>query len=176
MFKQKGHVTFGHQDYTRLVNRRIISKEFDDSAFKYAFCRNPYDRVVSHFFYAKKRHPEILDPSIEFLEYTRNFHNYKRYPKSIERFGGKLAFRPQYELIEGIDMDFIGRFESLDQDLLKLSETIGKPIHEVKRKNYNRTRHEHYSKCYNDESIDNVRKFYEKDFEFFGYPEDDPLL
>ena len=73
-------------------------------------------------------------------------------------------------------MDFIGKVENINEDLLKLSQILGMPLKEVQRKNYNRTIHDHYSKYYNDESIDNVRKFYKKDFEFFNYPMDDPLL
>ena len=168
-FKQKGHVTFGHQDYNRLVRRGVVSKNFDESAFKYTFCRNPFDRAVSHFFYARRRHPEILDPSTSFIEYTRNLQNYKRYPRSTERFGGKLAFRPQYKAIENTDMDFIGRFENINYDLIKLSEILGVSIQKVPRKNYNRTKHEHYPHYYNSESIENVRNYYKKDFDLFGY-------
>ena len=33
----------------------------------------------------------------------------------------------------------------------------------------NSTRHKHYSKYYNQESAGNIAKFYQKDFELFGY-------
>jgi len=168
-FKQKGNVTFGHQDYTGLVKQGVVSKEFDETAFKYTFCRNPFDRAVSHYFYTRRRHPDILDPKVSFLDFTRNLHYYKRLPRHQGRIGGKLAFRPQYNSIAGIGMDFVGRFENFNDDLKKIAKIIGVELQPVPDKRYNRTKHEHYAYYYNEESVENVQRFYAIDFERFGY-------
>ena len=168
-FKQTGNVTFGHQDYAKLVGMGIISKEFDNNSFKYTFCRNPFDRAVSHFFYAKRRHPEILNRKTSFLEFTKNLHLYKRYPKQVGRFGGVLAFRPQCECITGVNIDFIGHLETLREDLEKISKIIGTGIKDVPVKNRNVTEHAHYSHYYDQESEENIKNFYAVDFERFGY-------
>lgn len=167
--EQTGHITFGHQDYARLINLGVVSKDYNYSAFKYAFCRNPFDRAVSHYFYAQLRHPEILDKSVGFLEYTRNLHKYRRSANRKQRYGAKLVFRPQYECVKGIALDFIGRFESLSADLTKLGKILGLPLLKVPDIRHNSTEHEHYSRYYNEESAENVRNFYAIDFEKFGY-------
>ena len=169
LFKQYGHVTFGHQDYSRLRKLNVVSDKFDKSAFKYTFTRNPFDRAVSHYFYTRLRHPEILGGQVGFLEYTRNLHKYKRLPKHQGRIGGKLAFRPQCECIQDVEIDFIGRYENFDNDLERIRKILGVPRLEVPKKRYNRTRHKPYVGYYNDESIENIQRFYAIDFEFFGY-------
>ena len=161
LFKQTGRVTFGHLDYKKLLKRGTVSKEFDQSAFKFAFVRNPFDRAVSHFFYARKKHPDILDPAVDFLTFTRTLADYGR------------TFQPQYVPIDGLCMDFIGRYESLEKDLSHVARLIGvEPAWDVEKQNA--TNHFPYWTYYDEESEDNVRRFYSEDFRRFGY--DDHLL
>ncbi|NNJ71462.1 MAG: sulfotransferase family 2 domain-containing protein, partial [Kiritimatiellales bacterium] len=44
-FAGHGPVTFCHMDYARLVEKGYISQTFNDSAYKFTFVRNPYDRA-----------------------------------------------------------------------------------------------------------------------------------
>lgn len=53
-FAVKGMVTFGHMDYAMLVDRGFVFRRFYGSAFKFAFCRNPYDLAVSLFSYLQR--------------------------------------------------------------------------------------------------------------------------
>jgi len=171
-FNQEGMVYFGHQNYARLVKRGIVNKEFDKSAFKFTFCRNPFDRVVSHYFWTRKMHPDILKHDISFLDFTRMFGEPQRPNRISRRIGGGDWFRPQKVSVENISLDFIGKYESLDNDLNKLAKIFNielKPSGIIRK-----TRHDHYQKYYNDESADNVRRYYKDDFEFFKY--DDNLL
>ena len=173
-FKQKGMVSFGHQDYLRLVRKGIVGKEFDESAFKFAFVRNPFDRVVSHYFWTRKRHPDILPGSVIFLEFTRQLKVINE-PHSILTGGNNKnlkwwrtnRFKLQSIQTEGINMDFIGHYERLDDDLKKVAKIIGVEIKPTPR--IRATKHNPYYTYYNDESEDNVRQYYAKDFIEFGY-------
>ena len=166
-FKQKGHVSFGHQDYLSFVKTGFVNKEFDDGAFKFTFCRNPFDWVVSHYFWTTTNFKSVFTEEISFLEHTRMFEKMKT-PKGMGRsFPYENWLRPQYEHIKGIDFYFIGRFETLDKDVDMVADILG--ITTIPTEPAYPTIHLPYREYYNDESIKNVREFYEKDFEFFGY-------
>ena len=171
-FNQAGLVNFGHQDYKRLLKSGLVSREFDESAFKFAFCRNPFDRVVSHYFWTRKRHPDILPGSIDFLDFTRMFGQKQKPNRISRRIGGGDWFRPQHVSIDGIKLDFIGKYENLQYDLKHIAKHLG--IKTKKARQFRKTRHRSYWLYYNDESAENVRRYYRKDFDFFGY--DDHLL
>jgi len=156
-FNNKGVVTFGH-----MPPHRYASKDFLDSAFKFAFCRNPYDRAVSHYCYARKKHPDILDPAVSFVDWTRNLGGYK----------GK--FRPQYTWIEHIQMDFIGYFERLDRDLKLIADILSVELRNIPPQNT--TRHKPYHEFYCPESKENIESYYKRDFETFGYEYDNNIL
>jgi len=64
-------------------------------------------------------------------------------------------------------VDFVGRFERLEDDWWRLCEVTGlphKPL-EVTRK----TNHEYYTVYYDDELRDLVAEIYEEDIDTFGY-------
>lgn len=50
-FENKGWVTFSHVSVLKLLKRKYVDKKFFDSAFKFAFVRNPWDRMVSLYHY-----------------------------------------------------------------------------------------------------------------------------
>jgi len=50
-FKNTGHCCFSHADLNVLLEENIISKKYYDDSFKFCFVRNPWDRVVSLFFF-----------------------------------------------------------------------------------------------------------------------------
>ncbi len=156
-FTNKGKVTFGHQPYTRLLKKGIVSKEFDRSAFKFAICRNPYERAVSHYFYAKRKHPEIIPAGEDFLTFTERLPERRR----------SVKFRQQATWIQGIDMSFIGRFETLNKDLNIVAEQLDINIKQTPRRNV--MKYDPYYTYYCEASKENIQKFYDIDFKTFGY-------
>jgi len=166
-FEQKGSVTFGHQNYLRLIKMGVIGKRFHRSAFKFASCRNPYDRVVSHYFYTLSRHPDILTEETKFIDFTRMMGKVQTPNRLSRRIAGQDWFRPQIEQIKGIHLDYIIRFEHLDKDINEVANILGVEIKDIGRRRI--SRHRPYKEYYNEESIANVQKYYREDFEFFGY-------
>jgi len=158
-FKQEGQVSFGHLNYPKLVRTGMVSREFDKSAFKFCFCRNPYDRAVSHWAYTRRKHPDIIPESTTFVEFTR-----KLYISN---------FRPQSTWLEQVHVHFIGRFENFTEDLMKVARLTNKKSIELKVKNS--SEHPPYRDCYCPESKERVERFYQVDFERFGYEYDNFL-
>ncbi|WP_421863655.1 sulfotransferase family 2 domain-containing protein [Parvibaculum sp.] len=104
---------------------------------------------------------------IEFLEAVKR-------KKSIDMNG---HWRPQadFVMVKDIPYSFIGRQETLDDDLKALGRMIGKDLSSLRLKSKNRTgAGTMLDEYYTPEAIDLVRHVYAADFETFGYSRDLP--
>jgi len=160
-FRDEGMVSFGHLRFSKLLKRGLVSREFQDNAFKFCFCRNPYDRAVSHWSYTMRKHPDRLAPGTTFVEFTRGL---------TERGD----FRCQTWWLKDVEPDFIGRFERFEDDLRKVADILGRKVGKIPH--MNGSLHAPYQMCYCEESKERIEKFYQPDFEYFGYEFDDTLL
>ena len=73
--------------------------------------------------------------------------------------------------MEKVDLDFIGRFETIGEDSDRVFRTLG--LKDVHLPMINKTDHASYKECYCKESKEIVEKFYEEDFRILGYEYDD---
>lgn len=128
--------------------------------FKFAFVRNPWDRLVSEYNAAlskarKPRHRRIAS--------LGGFPAYVQY--EIRR--GKFF---QYPKICGLDglpgLDFVGRFESLEKDFGRVCQTLGI---DAKLDRLNAYSHVGYREYYDDETRERVARHWHREIEQFGY-------
>jgi len=150
--------------------------------FKFAFVRNPWDRLVSCYFdkvvsvrFMKKDDFKHFDNCVSggeylsFKKYGKDFKNME-FPEFAE-FICTLSdsksdghFRSQHTFIG--NTDFIGRFENLHEDLNKLRKKLGMNIQE---EHLMKSAHRDYKDYYNDKLINMVGERFKKDIELFGY-------
>tara|TARA_B100000902_G_scaffold396316_1_gene456997 strand:+ start:781 stop:1473 length:693 start_codon:yes stop_codon:yes gene_type:complete len=164
-----------------ILKENNLNQHFDLSDyFKFAFVRNPWDVRLSRYFYL--RNTEIAyntkknlstDNSALSLDFKswcfkgdwfppRN-HGWRKNPPKTE--GGQIGFL-QNDNFE-IDIDYIGKFENLQEDFNNICDQIG--IAKKKLPHHNKSKHKHYTKYYDDETRQMVAKEYIKDIEYFGY-------
>ena len=164
-FAGNGIVTFGHMDYAQLVEAGYIPTRFDESAYKFAFVRNPYDRAVSLYFWMKRRRRPSARGS--FLTFCRRLIQDGCEPIGLYNVAGLSQCNPQVRWVENVRMDFIGRLESIRPDVQAVLADLG--LQDVPLPKLNRTNHADYRQYYCTESKQIVEDFYREDFYAFDY-------
>jgi Sulfotransferase family len=164
---------------------RLFPEMFDDY-FKFAFVRNPWDRMVSRYFqHRDDRHAKLarLDEQIAAtgnakkrieLEAKRANRLESVYLSSFREWliqTSERIMKDRHQLREGSNnvecfFDFVGRFEYLVPDFQFVCKHIG---FKYDLPHVNRSKHENYTSYYDDYSRDLVANLCAHDIERFGY-------
>ena len=144
--------------------------EYDRSSFKFAFVRNPFDRIASCFRHVIQKGSLQGIQGHSKLHSRMSFEDFLDVVEETEIKNMDIHFRPQYTFIPETP-DFIGKFEDLNEDYAKIIQKIGiKPAPELPHEN--KTAKTIYKDYYNSSTIKKVLNIYKKDFELFGYQKD----
>tara|TARA_B100000085_G_C18525335_1_gene505547 strand:+ start:533 stop:1153 length:621 start_codon:yes stop_codon:yes gene_type:complete len=161
-FTPKHHLI---KEYRKLADKRHGFKNY----FKFTIVRNPWDRLLSNYFFRKKTIHDKLIQNLSFKEWVLN------YKTDGYSFEDCLSKHTQLDWItsknEEVLVDFVGRFENLQEDFDIICDKIGVPQQKLPHKN--KTKHKHYTEYYDDETRQIVAEKYTKDIEYFGYEFDD---
>ena len=132
--------------------------------FRFTFCRNPYDRVVSNYTMVTKwvKQKRVLS---EFISDPEKL-TFKEFCKFI-CIKDNHHWQTQLSYVEGHKLDFVGRVENFKEDFNIVCDKAGIPRQEPPRKN--KSWHKHYTEYYDDETRKIVEEKYAKDIEYFGY-------
>ena len=124
------------------------------SLYKFTCVRNPWDRMVSYYFTPTKRVGEwdrkefrkVISKALSVVDYLR-------FGEAEEKPFGNV--------------DYVMRFENLADDFRSVCATLGIPTVDLPQ--YNRSSREHYSKYYDDNLREFVRRRFAPEIERFGY-------
>lgn len=174
-----GNLAGGHANITKY--QIIFSKHEFETYFKFAFVRNPWDRLVSafHFF----REGGMAKPDKIFAEKHlsayRDFEDFVRRGLNLENLE-TTHFMPQYRFVCDIGdirpkVDFIGFYENLREDFNYVRNRLDISAN-LKYQNKTSNRKIDYRDYYTDETIEIVANVYQKDIEIFGYDFDNSSL
>lgn len=140
--------------------------------FKFAFTRNPFDRLVSAYFHLKRGGMQRrVSPWIErtILPYEA-FSDFVRHGLRNEDVRSDLHFRPQHSFIcdrrGKLQTDFLGRFERLDRDFATVAATLGV---NAELPELNKSDRQPYQSYYDSTTEKIVANLYDKDLRLFGY-------
>lgn len=128
--------------------------------FAFCFVRNPWDKIVSQYHFNRDKFG-MTDYTFE--EYVHAFNDGKRISWFNPDF---LSWMTDDE--GNMLMDFVGRFEKLQEDFDYACDQIKIPKQELPHhvKTENRT---HYTEYYNEETKQIIAEKYANDIKYFNY-------
>ncbi len=130
-----------------------IGKKIWGSYFKFCFERNPFDKAISRYYWSTREpRPTISD----YLDTA---------PKYF------LSNWDTYTINDDIAVDFVGRYEHLNDDLAFIRKKLGIPgeFTMPRAKGSYRKNRDHYSKVLNQKSRSRIEAVCAKEISFFDY-------
>lgn len=148
--------------------------------FSFAVVRNPYDRLVSAYHYAKQgggseggiRRNPLYKSNVfgSFSSFVNNWLIFQN-PEDID-----LIFRPQYIFVtdnsDNVLVKWLGKIERKTEIESTVFNALGLKVHLEKR---NTSKRNDFRSYYNSEIQELVYDYYKKDFELFDYPKAIPI-
>jgi len=151
-------------DYKSALDRKTYR-----SLFKFSVIRNPWDRMISYYF-SPHRGVTEWDRG-QFLELVQNLPPCRKYicetsiAEKVAKRVGFDSFIPRKKLDS--DLDYLIRFEHLEDDFKIVCRKIGIPCSPLAQRN--RSGRRHYSEYYDDELREGVQRRFSDEIRFGGY-------
>jgi hypothetical protein len=136
--------------------RRLIGRTVWDNYYKFCFERNPWDRLISMYYWRCRTEPR---PTItEFLE--------SEFPPRLKRMGYDL-----YTIDGGVAVDKICRFENLHEELETIRNQLGIPekLELPRAKSSYRKDTRNYREILNDIEKEKIAELFFEEINLFGY-------
>ncbi len=167
-----GNLAGGHTNIKKY--QLIFSKAEFDRYFKFAFVRNPWDRLVSAFFFLRRGGFNESDRkwAREKLDQFQDFGSFVRKWVNRDNVSSWRHFVPQHKYVCSTDgkllVNFVGRFENLEEDFSYVSRRINAES-ALRVANRTASRKASYAEYYSDETRRIVADVYREDIDLFGY-------
>ena len=158
--------TFVANHASAAMVRRALGSEKYSRYYKFAIVRNPWDREVSRYFFARKtpaHHLHALATQLDFGDFLR-----QRAERAIARQIGGYQFKKVSDNNGNLIVDTVVRIEHLENEIKPVFEAIGIDP-DLQIPHLNRSNHNAYQKYYDNETVDLVSRFARDDIEHFDY-------
>ncbi|MEX1026186.1 MAG: sulfotransferase family 2 domain-containing protein [Planctomycetota bacterium] len=157
----RDHRRFRFQKHGTLASvERIMEPTLFRSYFKFGFVRNPWDRLVSDYEAVRN------DPATRRHARARALPDFRAYLEHEARRSQSTQVRLLADRSGEVGVDFVGRFERLDEDLARVLARLGI---EARLPHLNRHEHRDYRTYYDAAGRDFVGRHWAADIEAFGY-------
>ncbi|MEO1297640.1 MAG: sulfotransferase family 2 domain-containing protein [Cyanobacteria bacterium J06636_16] len=136
--------------------RNHVSNCLWNNYFKFCFERNPFDKAISLYYFFIAEHPELPADITEHLRAT-----------SVDY----LSNWCRYTIEDKVAVDFVGRYETLSDDLETIRQRLGlpHPIRLPRAKGDFRKDRRHYSQVLPSDSRNWIATTCAKEMNHFGY-------
>jgi hypothetical protein len=154
------HTPLNHLTLRELADYGVLSPEQLRAYFKFCFVRNPWDRLISEVFCPWVA-PQFKDLSVE-----QRIRWACELAATTNGIGNHLRLQREFIDSDGLQMDFVGRFERLAEDFDQVCQLLGIPASLL---HLNRTDHCPYQEYYDQETRELAAATYRRDIAEFGY-------
>ncbi len=141
-----------------------VGKNVYEKYYKFSFIRNPWDKAVSQYAYMQNR-KDLMD----FIG-MKNGASFKKYLELIQK-KKHVQWEEQYKFILDdngeLMVDFLGRFERFNEDVLKVLKKFGIDVNEIPHSM--KSKRKSYDSYYDSESMEMLQSIYKVDIGTFGY-------
>ena len=142
------------------VAKRLMPPELFESYFKFAFVRNPWDRLISEYEFIRRRpdhgrHSKVIKMSFEKYIVYQSKRKDAHQIHMLADINGKVL------------MDFIGKFENLYEDWNRVTDKLG--IENKQLSHRKKAGITDYDSYYTPETRALVGELWKRDIEAFGY-------
>lgn len=139
--------------------------------FVYSFVRNPWDRIVSLYHYKKNTHQEGFQKNKTDL---LGFNDWIQavYVDKDKDYIGAHELKTYLDFLSyggDIKVDFIGKLENIEKDVVELCDILGKPIPPIKCKNVRECKTKTYQEEYTPETVNIIGDYFTQDIKTFNY-------
>lgn len=151
-----------------IAAKEMLPHEVFEKLFKFAFVRNPWDLQVSSWHHIRRERPHLLRGIEDFPTFIR----WKLDPARPYQYHIDTSIELQSDYLKDLSgkiiVDFIGHYETLQEDFDKVCRTIGIAPKQLPHKRQAKDRSD-YRKYYSDEIAELVAQHFRPDIEAFGY-------
>jgi hypothetical protein len=155
LFREEDLKYINHQPAKKL--KRNIGDDIFNSYYKFCNVRNPFDLVVSNYFYYRKNKDLTFD---EFILDSSNLEKIKKRDSKI------------YKINNSIIIDDFIRYENLQEDIDRISSHLKLPVSNRTLGHYVASKRRYtddYMSLYNETTESIVRESFKEYIEYFGY-------
>ncbi|EIC20213.1 sulfotransferase family 2 domain-containing protein [Thiorhodovibrio frisius] len=152
-----------------IAAKELLPREVFDGLFKFAFVRNPWDLQVSSYHHIRRERPHYLGGHDNFSDFLR----WKLDPARPYQYHIDTSIERQSNYLVDLDgrpcVDFIGRYEQLDDDFQHICRHLGlrpRPLPHHRRAPERKRDYRHY---YTDETAEWIARYFARDISWFGY-------
>jgi hypothetical protein len=151
-----------------IAAREMLPRELYDELFKFAFVRNPWDLQVSSWHHIRRERPHLLEGISDFVSFLQ----WKLDPERPYQYIIDTSITLQNDYLVDLHgkriVDFIGRYETLEQDYGQVCARVGIPYRQLPHKR-KATDRDDYRRYYNERTIELVARHFRADVEELGY-------
>lgn len=158
-----------HATAKQLLETDLITEKQWTTYFKFTFVRNPWDRALSDYIWMQKDR-NAKGSFKDFLLKRGVFEKVLRDDSNMSYRGDHLLSQSSFFDLKGFyALDYIGRFENLEKNIVELREilAINEEFNQHEKKS--KSNFKHYSFFYTKSKKRLVEDIYFKDIERFGY-------
>lgn len=156
--------------HSRIVAaKEMLPEAFFQGLYKFAIVRNPWDLQVSSYHHIRRERPNLIAHIKDF----DHFLQWKLDPQRTYQYHIDTSIQSQLDYLIDLrgelQVDFIGRHESLGADFAHICEEIGVKKLKLPHKRQAKDRKKDFRSYYSDDLAQQVGDYFSRDIEALGY-------